>query len=292
MALGKKGLGKGLGALISAEEKIAEIENIDRSNVIEMDINKLEPNPDQPRKKFNQETLEELAESIKEFGLIQPIVVNKEKDFYRIIAGERRYRASRLAKLTKVPVIIKTYDELQALQVALIENIQREDLNPIEEALCYQKLEEYFFFKKEDIAKKIGKSRNTVSSVMGLLALPDDVQNLIVEGKLTAGAARALLSVEDSDEQFAIAQKVIEEGLSVKLTEKLVEAINNSSEIGTETVATTRERVDYRNIESSLNTILGTKVNIRDGKNKGKIEIEYYSVDELDRLVLALQNLK
>lgn len=281
----KRGLGKGLGALIAAEEKI---NNNNINNIIEVDINKIEPNHNQPRKYFNPENLEELAASIKEFGIIQPLIVNETKSegCYTLVAGERRWRAARIAKLTKVPVIIKNYDEMETLQIALIENIQREDLNPIEEALCYQKLIDIFFFKQEDIANKIGKSRNTIGNMLSLLNLDLRVQNFIIEGRILIGHGRKLLEIKDKNVQFEIAEKIIENELSIKEAGELVErflfAPAEKEKVHT---AVQYANPQFKTIENTLKVILGTKVSIKDGKNKGKIEIEYYSQEELDRLI-------
>ena len=220
MAVQKRGLGKGLGALISTEEK-AE----DKGSVIEIDINKIEPNKDQPRKNFNQDSLNELAESIKEFGVIQPLILNEKDGYYTIVAGERRWRAARIAKLNTVPAIIRNYGDLETLQIALIENIQREDLNPIEEALCYQKLIDIFFFKKEDIAAKVGKSRNTIGSMISLLSLDPRVQNFITEGRLLIGHGRRLLDISDNSLQFEAAERIMENELSVKEAGLLIDRL-------------------------------------------------------------------
>lgn len=291
MSLNKKGLGKGLGALIASEEKIETLDN--NPGIIEIDINKIEPGKNQPRRNFNQELLEELAQSIKEFGIIQPIIVNKENDFYTIIAGERRYRAARLLKLKTVPAIVKDYDEMETLQIALIENIQREDLNPIEEALCYQKLTEYFFFKKEDIAKKVGKNRNTIGNIMSLLSLDPRVQTFIEEGRLLLGQARKLLEIKDNDLQFELADKIIDNELSIKDTEKLIAAYLKQKDDNIVEESDEKKSINnYNNIENILKDILGTKVNIKNGNKKGKIEIEYYSEEELDRLICMFKNIE
>lgn len=278
MAVQKRGLGKGLGALISTEEKVE-----DKGSVIEIDINKIEPNKDQPRKNFNQDSLNELAESIKEFGIIQPLILNEKDGYYTIVAGERRWRAARIAKLNTVPAIIRNYGDLETLQVALIENIQREDLNPIEEALCYQKLIDIFFFKKEDIAAKVGKSRNTIGSMISLLSLDPRVQNFITEGRLLIGHGRRLLDISDNSLQFEAAERIMENELSVKEAGLLIDRLLKE---GTEKKKAAEKPLPlYARLEDDLKNILGTKVNIKDGKNKGKIEIEYYSEDELDRLM-------
>ncbi len=293
----KRGLGKGLGALLSSEEKIENIGIVSRENnnsksesyIKELDINLIEPNKNQPRKNFNQNSLEELAKSIEEFGVIQPIIVNKEKDFYKIIAGERRWRASKIVGLKTVPAIIRTYDEMQILQIALIENIQRENLNPIEEALCYQKLVEYFFFTKEDIANKVGKSRNTIGSMISLLNLDVRVQNFIAENKLMLGQAKKLLVIEDNNIQFELANKIIDNCLSLKQAEELIQNTLEYKQDNKNNLKNVENQ--YKNIEENLINILGTNVSIKNGKKKGKIEIEYYSEQDLDRIICMFNRL-
>ena len=292
MAEPRRGLGKGLGALLAAEDNLADLgiaETEGLSRILEIDINKVEPNKEQPRKRFEEESLEELSNSIKEFGIIQPLLVTKistNPEFFKIVAGERRWRAARIAKLKTVPVIVKELGEMETLQVALIENIQRQDLNPLEEALCYQKLCDVFFFTQEDIAKKVGKSRNSVGAVMSLLKLDPRIQNLIVEGLLNAGQARKLLEIEDGDTQFEIGEKIIDEQLSVGQITTHLEALNNSINKNKENnKPENRDSVQYKSIEKDLMSLFGAKVKIKDKNNKGKIEIEYFGKDELDRLI-------
>lgn len=290
MAL-KKGLGRGLEALISTGPDEVEVQDQDRSGVVEVDILKIEPNSRQPRKYFDEEALRELAESIREFGVIQPIVVKDEGSYYSIIAGERRWRAARLAKLSTVPVIIKDYNDLQILQVALIENIQRKDLNPIEEAACFRRLVDEYFYKREDIAEKIGRSRQYISNMLSLLALDTRVQDFIIEGKLTAFHGRALLLARENPElQYKAADRIIEDGLSARAAEGLIKSMLRAPQQMPEKNVTT---ADYSHAEQDLKTIFGTKVQIKDGKNnKGKIEIEYYSPDDLDRLLGLIKQLE
>lgn len=284
----RKGLGRGLGALISEDE---EILSEDLSGVIEVDINKLEPNKEQPRKAFDEKSIMELADSIKEIGIIQPIIVKKEGDFYVIIVGERRWRAARIAKLKKVPVIVKECDELGSLEIALIENVQREDLNPLEEAITYKRLNNEFNLSQENIAIKVGKSRTAVANSIRLLNLDKRVQNFLIEFKLTSGHARALLAVTDNDKQFEIAEKIIREQLSVRETEVLIKKyIKGTNEIK-KLKSKDEDNKIYNNIASDLKNILGTKVIVKNGKNKGKIEIEYYSDEELDRLVCMFKQI-
>lgn len=278
----KKGLGRGLSALIP---DLPEEQNLIKGDVLEEEIEKITPNPEQPRKQFNEAALEELSQSIKEFGIIQPIVVNKKANGYEIIAGERRYRAAKLAGLTRVPVIVKTYTDLEALQIALIENIQRQDLNPIEEALSYKKLTDYFFFNRETIAKKVGKSRNTISNRLNLLNLNEDLQNLVIESKISANHALLLLN---KDNQIELANKIVAENLSIKETEAL---LKDETEVPQDPSLNKKEKklrqVYHENFERDLANIFGTNVQIK-GQKKGKIEIEYKTEEELERLVKSL----
>ncbi len=296
----KKGLGKGLSALIK-DENLTSINNnnfIEDNNfnnqIIEMDINKIQPDKSQPRKSFNDETLEELASSIKNVGIISPIIVKKKGEFYQIISGERRFRAAKKLKLKKIPIIIKEYDDLQSLEVSLIENIQRENLNPIEEALTYKVFQEKFNLNQEQIAEKVGKNRATIANSMRLLKLDNRVQTFVIELRLSQGHARALLPIEDIDIQFELAEKIIEEQYSVRQTEELVKKIleQKTEEKKYKNIEDDEYKKQlYMDISKQLNQILGTKVNIKDNKNKGKIEIEYYSKEELDRLFCLFKKL-
>ncbi|MDR2938812.1 MAG: ParB/RepB/Spo0J family partition protein [Clostridiales bacterium] len=291
----KKGLGKGINALISTpiSNISAESEEQQKSGAVLVDINKIEPNLNQPRKFFDNESLAELAESIKSYGIIQPLLVKDEGAYFSLIAGERRWRAARIAKLTEVPVIIKDYNEVDTIQVALIENIQREDLNPIEEAECYQRLMDEFFFTQEDIANKIGKSRSLISTFLNLLNLDDRVKNFIAEGKISATHGKLLLQVTDSEKQFSVCENFIENKMSARQAEEYIQIINNPPKFEIKKVKVEINPKDkYKNIETDLKSLLGTKVNIKDGKSKGKIEIEYYSNEELDRLIMILKNSK
>jgi len=300
MAEQRRVLGKGLGALIATEDNVATLttgnpessESGAVSGVLEIDINKLEPNKDQPRKRFDEDSLEELANSIKQFGVIQPIIATKTGDasgYYKIVAGERRWRASRIAQLKTVPVIIKELGEMEILQIALIENIQRQDLNPIEEALCYQKLCDVFFFRQEDIAVKVSKSRASISGMLSLLKLDPRVKNLIAEGKLTASQGRKLLEIKSGDIQFEVGEKAIDEQMNISQIGAHIDFLSKKE--NAEDEAKAKKSTDgsnstlYKSIEKDLMNTLGTKVMIKDKKNKGKIEIEYYSKDELDRLI-------
>ena len=294
----RTGLGKGLGALISAQDSLTNLTsthiNSDSepqvattSGVLEIDINKIEPNKEQPRKRFDEDALSELAESIKQFGIIQPIVVTKADGFYKIVAGERRWRAARIAQLKTVPVIVRDLEDIEVLQIALIENIQRQDLNPIEEALCYQQLCDVFFFRQEDISLKVGKSRASISGMLSLLKLDPRVQNLIAEGRLTASHGRKLLEIENGNIQFEVGEKIIEEELNISQVSAHLEALNDELDASTDDKKgkTPQDRTLYKSIEKELMSIVGTKVVIKDKKDKGKIEIEYYGQDELDRLI-------
>ncbi len=293
----KKGLGKGLSALIKDETlspNNIQIEENDLNKVIEIDINKVQPDKSQPRKYFNDDTLEELALSIKNVGIISPIIVKKKGNFYEIISGERRFRAAKKLKLKKIPIIIKEYDDLVSLEVSLIENIQRENLNPIEEALTYKIFQEKFNLNQEQIAEKVGKNRATIANAIRLLKLDNRVQNFVIELKLSQVHARALLPIEDIDMQFELAEKIIDEQLSVRQTEemvkKLLEQKKDEQKNKIEETDPIKRQL-YLDISKQLNQILGTKVNIKDNKNKGKIEIEYYSEEELDRLFCLLKKI-
>lgn len=298
----KKGmaLGRGLGALMGAnleEKEISKlhIDDDDSLKVIEIDINRIEPNKEQPRKIFDEVSLQEMAESIKNLGIIQPLTVKKKDDYYEIIAGERRWRAARMAKLKTVPVIIKEYDELQILEVSLIENIQRENLNPLEEAMTYKRLSDEFGMNQETIAVKVGKSRAAIANSMRLLNLDKRVQIFLSEGKISNGHARTLLGIENNDMQFEISEKIIDEQLSVRETEELVKRLNEKKYEENKKLpikSNTDLNSVYDSLAKDLNTILGTKVMIKNGKNKGKIEIEYYSEDELDRLVCMFKKIQ
>jgi len=296
----KSGLGRGLNALLDASTQNQDIHEAEplAAGTMMVDIRKIEPNKNQPRQYFDEATLHELAESMKEYGVISPLLVKDNGEHYSIIAGERRYRAARIAKITEIPVIVKDYSEGDILQVALIENIQRQDLTPIEEALCYKRLMDDFFFSTEDIATKVGKNKHAVISALHLLELAPHAQALAGEGKLTASHAKVLLTIEDEDLQGACADTIVEEGLSVRGAEALVNAA--LKEAAKPEMAEKEEEYPiseevlyaYRRAEDDLKRVLGSKVNIRPGKKKGKIEIEYYSPDELDRLLLLLGKAK
>ena len=300
MAAKKKGLGaKGLGinALINTEMEDMKASKPAKKKteeaVLELDLDMIEPNRKQPRKYFDETALEELAASLKAYGMIQPIVVKKSGDYYEIIAGERRWRAAKIAGMTKVPVVIKKWEEGEAFEAALVENLQREDLNPMEEAESYQRLQEEFGMSQEKIAEKVGKSRSAITNSLRLLQLDPRVRNFVVENKLAGGHARTLLSVTDGDEQFELAEYVIEEGLSVRAVEALVKAHLNKVEkpAEKEEELSKDDAREYRAIEDDLKSLFSTKVKLKPlGKrNKGKIEIEYYSDEDLERLLALLK---
>ena len=289
----KKGLGKGLDSLIvnkvekPVEKKVDE-KTANENGAVLMNINKVEPNREQPRKKFDEAALLELSESIKQFGVLQPLLVTKKEDYYEIIAGERRWRAAKLAGVKEVPVIIGKYTEQEIMEISLIENIQREDLNPIEEAQAYKRLLTEFNLKQDEVAERVSKSRTAVTNAMRLLKLNDKVQQMLIDEMLTTGHARALLAIEDQDKQYEIAQRIFDEKLSVRDTEKLVKNIQNEKEDST----SNKKQIDpqllavYRDLEEQMKSLLGTKVYINPKDNKkGKLEIEYYSQDELDRII-------
>lgn len=289
-----RGLGKGLEALIPVEEVPVEKELAPKKSeggVEYVKIGKVEPNPDQPRKTFNEDELQELSDSIKLHGVIQPILVQDRKDHYEIIAGERRWRASRLAGLKEVPVIIRNYTEKQILEISLIENLQRKDINSIEEAIAYKRLMTEFNMTQDEIADSVSKSRVAITNTVRLLKLCDDVQQMIINDMISSGHARALLAIEDPSEQYAAALKVFDEKLSVRDVEKYVRNLNNPKN-KPETKNTEFDYI-YRDMEEKLKISLGTKVSIHaKDNNKGKIEIEYYSKEDLERLTDFFMGIK
>lgn len=298
MAGKKKGLGtKGLGinALIHTEledMRVAQPKANKDEAVVELELDLIEPNRRQPRKYFDETALEELAISLKTYGMIQPIVVKPAGEYYEIIAGERRWRAAKIAGMDKVPVVVKKWEEGEAFEAALVENLQREDLNPMEEAESYQRLQEEFGLSQERIAEKVGKSRSAVANSLRLLQLDPRVRNFVVENKLTGGHARTLLAVSDGDLQFELAEHVIEEGLSVRAVEALVKTTLAKAEKSEERhEAAKADETAYRSIEDDLKSLFSTKVKLKPmGKrNKGKIEIEYYSEEDLERLLAILK---
>ncbi len=281
----KFGLGKGLSALIPEEEETLEENNI---NVIP--INLIRANDKQPRKKFDEEKIAELANSIKEHGVIQPVVLKKDDDFYTIIAGERRWRASKFAGLTEIPAVVLDVTDKQILEISLIENIQREDLNPIEEAFAFKRLIEDFSITQEELGMRIGKSRAAISNCMRLLQLDNRVQEYIIEGVISEGHGRAILSLSDKEVQYSLAQKVIDESLSVRETEKTIrELLSDKDTERSKEPKKLNINPFYIDIKYRLENLFGTKVNLNSKKNKGKIEIEYYSEEDLQRIIEILK---
>lgn len=290
----KRGLGKGLDAMIPiqdsrASESAASDKTDEKGTETIVRITQIEPNREQPRKNFDEDTLQELADSIKQFGLLQPILVQDRKTYYEIIAGERRWRAAKLAGLKEVPVIIRDYTEQEIVEISLIENIQREDLNPIEEAQAYKRLLTEFNLKQDEVAERVSKSRTAVTNSMRLLKLCDEVQQMIIDDMLSTGHARALISIEDPEQQYIIAQKVFDEKLSVRDVEKLVKNLNKPEKPKKTTEGDSSLEVIYRDVEEKLKQSLGTKVEISSkGNGTGRIEIEFYNHDDLDRIIELL----
>ena len=286
------GLGKGLDNLIpnKRETKIPEPvtqrvtkEASDKEGLLLVDINDIETNPAQPRKSFDEEKLVELSESIKQFGVISPILVNKKNGYYEIVAGERRWRAAKIAGLKELPVIVQDYSEQEMMEVAIIENIQRENLNPIEEAMAFRKLLIEFDLRQDEVAERVSKSRAAVTNSMRLLKLDSKIQQMIIDEKISTGHARALLALEDEEEQYALANQIFEERLSVREVEKIIKQLKNPRSIKK---VQKEEPVNvYKNIEETLVNVIGTKVKVVEkGQGKGKIEIEYYSEEDLERI--------
>ena len=305
MAGKKSGLGRGLDALfpektvqskpktvktVKEEKKVAvdtkkssqqETSNGERM----MKISMIEPNREQPRKKFDEDALQELSESIKQYGILQPLLVSDKKDYYEIVAGERRWRAAKMAGLKEVPVVVKEFSTLEIVEISLIENIQREDLNPVEEAMAYKRLIDEFHLKQDEIAERVSKSRTAVTNSMRLLKLDSRVQQMMVDEMISAGHARAILAISDPEQQYNAAMKVFDEKLSVRETEKLVKSILTPTK-KKPVVSNPTEDAIYESLEEKMKGITGTRVFIhRKKNNKGKIEIEYYSRDDLDRII-------
>lgn len=304
MAAKKGGLGKGLDSLIPSktvnEKKEVVFKNSDNikydENVVFVDINKVEPNKNQPRTSFDEDALAELSESIRQVGILQPIIVQKREDFFEIIAGERRWRAAKLAKLKEVPVIVKKLNPQQILEISLIENIQRENLNPIEEAIAFKSLLEEFKLKQDEVAERVSKSRAAVTNSMRLLKLSDEVQQMLIDEMLSTGHARALLGIKDHSLQHQTALKIFDENLSVREAEKLIKKLINESkkDIKKTNIAEEEQLLAvYQDMEEKMKSIFGTKVQIKN-KNwkKGSIEIEYYSPDELNRIIEMLETIQ
>lgn len=312
----RTGLGKGLGAIfgedIIDQKPAAHIRETGEYNAksqsktiiekkteeevgkeITLKLSQIEPNHEQPRKDFNPELLRELADSMKKYGVLQPLLVQKVDDHYEIIAGERRWRAAKEAGLKEVPVVIREYTKQQTMEIALIENVQRADLNPIEEALAYQQLMQEFSLTQEEIATRVSKNRATITNTMRLLKLDKRVQEMLIQGLISGGHARTLLALEDGEMQNQVALKIIEERLSVREVEKLVKLMSRPKKEPKKEEEERDLSFIFRDLEDRMKQIMGTKVNInKKDKNKGRIEIEYYSEAELERLVELIESIK
>lgn len=318
MAKAKRGLGKGLGAFfgdevvqevtrdqMSEKGELKDSENGDNpavqkkeedkeSGEIFVKVSRIEPNHEQPRKDFKEEQLQELADSIRQYGVLQPLLVQKRGDLYEIIAGERRWRAAKMAGIKEIPVVIREYGKQQAMEIALIENVQREDLNPIEEAIAYQRLMQEFHLKQEEIAERVSKNRSTITNSMRLLNLVPEVQQMLVEGLISSGHARSLLALSDPEQQILLAERIIRDHLSVREVEKAVKAMGKVSKEKKREKEKEDEALEliFRNLEERMKSVVGTKVNInRKDRSKGKIEIEYYSEAELERIVELIETI-
>ena len=287
-----KGLGRGIGNLIPEEtkdEKDVVVKEVVKEVVVKepaevkVRISQVEPNKEQPRKYVDEDALIELSESIKQYGVLQPLLVQKKDNYYEIIAGERRWRAAKLAGVKEIPVVIKDYSDQEVMEIALIENIQREDLNPIEEAQAYQRLIKDYRLKQDEVAEKVSKSRAAITNSLRLLKLDKRVQEMVMEGKISNGHARTIISIEDGDKQYAIAQKIFDEKLSVREVEKLM---REQDKKGKQPKELPENDFVYRDLEEKLSKSLGTQVTIKNkSNNKGKIEIQYYSQSELERIL-------
>ena len=309
--MAKKGLGKGLGAIFGedvvkenkeetekkakakAEAKAAE-EMDEKGRILMLKLDLVQPNKEQPRKTFDEEKINELAESIKNYGMLQPLLVQKNDSFYEIIAGERRWRAAKAAGLKEVPAVLKEYSKQEAMEISLIENVQRADLNPIEEALGYKQLIDEFGLTQEEIAVRVAKSRTVITNTMRLLKLDEQIQNMLVQGVITSGHARALLSLEDIQMQLKAAKEILDKKLSVRETERLVKRLQKeaSGEKKEEKKKDETLALIYQDLEDRMKSVMGTKVSIHNkDKNKGRIEIEYYSEAELERIVEMIESI-
>lgn len=313
MAVRRGGLGKGIDTLIPMssgigketdqnagkpqEKEVKVVEKIVEKIVekpadMYVKIGEIEPNREQPRKAFDEDALLELADSIRQFGVLQPLLVKKREGYYELIAGERRWRAAKLAGLKEVPVVIRDFSKQEVVEISLIENIQREDLNPIEEAVAFKRLMEEFHLKQDEIAERVSKSRAAVTNSMRLLKLDERVQQMLVEEMITTGHARALLGLEDGEQQYTAALRIFDEKLSVRETEKMVKQILEPKAPKTKEHDAAQDAI-YQHLEERMKSIVGTKVAInRKSKNKGKIEIEYYSEDELERIIELFESIR
>ncbi|WP_422446265.1 ParB/RepB/Spo0J family partition protein [Thermoanaerobacterium sp. DL9XJH110] len=275
--MSKRGLGKGLGALIPMDEKGQE-------NVTEIPLKEIFANQNQPRKNFDEDKLKELAESMKEHGVLQPVILRKKTKGYELVAGERRWRAAKMAGLEKIPAIVKELSDADVMEIALIENLQREDLNPLEEAMAYKQLMDEFGMTQEELSKRVGKSRSQIANTVRLLNLEKEIKDLIADEKLTAGHARALLAVEDKNERIKLAKKISEENLSVRQIEEIVK-VKSSKKNADKNRRNQDINPAFLDISEKLQGILGTRVKIKGSEKRGKIEIEFYSEDELERIL-------
>lgn len=295
MTAKRGGLGKGLDSLIKENKTAKHTAPVKKEAVnagpIMMKINDVEPNRDQPRKHFEEDALLELADSIKQFGILQPLIVQKRNDYYEIIAGERRWRAAKQAGVKEVPVIIKEYTDQEIVEISLIENIQRENLNPIEEAQAYKRLLNEFSLKQDEVAERVSKSRTAVTNSMRLLKLDERVQQMIIDDMISTGHARALLAIEDKEQQYILANKVFDEKLSVRDTEKLVKELKKPKNEKEKPVI--QNAFVYEDLEERIKSIIGSKVHVNHKANgKGKIEIEYYSDNDLERIFELLMSIQ
>ena len=280
----KKGLGKGLGALISSTNSLEEA----RNSVLELKITQIEPNSQQPRKVFDKERLEALAESIKEHGVVQPIIVKSQGNGYIIVAGERRWRAAKMAGIKTVPVIIKDISSREVMEIALIENLQREDLNPIEEAEAFQRLMEDYSLTQEEVAKTVGKSRAAVANSVRLLNLTESIREMLSDGRLTGGHARPLVAVADEKRQEELATIIVNNNLRVREGEKLVNAEGKKKKQKSIKKLPSKESIELTNLENQLSSSYGTKVNLTKGRQKSRVVFEVYSEEEFDRIIEKL----
>ena len=282
MAAKPRGLGKGLNAIIGADI-VSEV--IDRPRAIEISVDRLSPNPFQPRRSFTEEGLEQLAESIRHHGILQPIVVRPSGDGYQLIAGERRWRAAQIAGLQRIPAVVRELDDPSMVQVALIENLQREDLNPIEEASAYRRLMDEFNMTQEQLSSTIGRSRPAIANAVRLLNLPTEIQRAVEERKLSEGHARCLLAISDQGDQLKVAAEIIANGLNVRQAEELVKGTTRNVSRETIRRGTSEEDPDAVRLTQRLGERLGTRVKLSGSVRKGKLEIEYYSSEDLDRIL-------
>jgi len=280
----KKGLGRGLDALLSP----ADAQESSRDSVFEVKINDVEPNTGQPRKVFDQEKLQALAESIKEYGVVQPIIVKQEGSRYIIVAGERRWRAAKLAGLKTIPVVVKDLSTKQVMEIALIENLQREDLNPIEEAEAYRKLIDEYNMTQEEVSRLVGKSRAAIANSVRLLSLAKEIQDMLTDGRLTSGHARTLVAIEDQKRQKELADLIVRKGLNVREAERL--AAQEGKKTAEKKPGLKQDDYETAHLVEDLRTIFGTKIDLHRGKDRGRIVIEYYSNDEFDRIIEILLN--